>query len=52
MLHQPTNDNIMKTKLVIDHIVKWLDDYTNKANIKGFVIGAVTPQSPAMKAGL
>lgn len=29
----------MKTEKVIDHIVKWLKDYANKANIKGFVIG-------------
>lgn len=29
----------MKTEKVIDHIVKWLKDYAENANIKGFVIG-------------
>ena len=29
----------MDTKKKIKHIVKWLNDYANKANIKGFVIG-------------
>ncbi|WP_350285113.1 NAD(+) synthase [uncultured Croceitalea sp.] len=29
----------MQTEKVIDHIVNWLGDYANKANIKGFVIG-------------
>ncbi len=29
----------MQTEKVIDHIVTWLQDYANKANIKGFVIG-------------
>ncbi|NNG10867.1 MAG: NAD(+) synthase [Arenibacter sp.] len=29
----------MQTEKVIDHIVDWLKDYANKANIKGFVIG-------------
>jgi len=29
----------MQTEKVIDHIVNWLKDYANKANIKGFVIG-------------
>lgn len=29
----------MQTKQVIDHIVSWLNDYANKANIKGFVVG-------------
>ncbi len=29
----------METKNVINHIVKWLNDYANKANIKGFVVG-------------
>ena len=29
----------MQTEKVIDHIVNWLKDYANNANIKGFVIG-------------
>jgi len=29
----------MKTNKVIDHIVNWMKDYANKANIEGFVIG-------------
>jgi len=29
----------MQTEKVIDHIVTWLQEYANKANIKGFVIG-------------
>ncbi len=29
----------MQTEKVIDHIVTWLRDYANNANIKGFVIG-------------
>tara|TARA_R110000868_G_scaffold1635_8_gene13126 strand:+ start:8374 stop:9162 length:789 start_codon:yes stop_codon:yes gene_type:complete len=29
----------MQTEKVIDHIVTWLQDYANKANIKGFTIG-------------
>lgn len=29
----------MKTEKVINHIVKWLKDYAENANIKGFVIG-------------
>lgn len=29
----------MKTEKVIDHIVKWLKEYAENANIKGFVIG-------------
>lgn len=29
----------MKTEKVIHHIVKWLKDYAENANIKGFVIG-------------
>ncbi|PRX57870.1 NAD(+) synthase [Flagellimonas meridianipacifica] len=29
----------MKTEKVITHIVNWLKDYANNANIKGFVIG-------------
>ncbi len=29
----------MQTKRVIDHIVNWLDDYAEKAKIKGFVVG-------------
>ena len=29
----------MQTEKVIHHIVTWLQDYANKANIKGFVIG-------------
>lgn len=29
----------MQTKLVIDHIVSWLSDYAEKANIQGFVVG-------------
>lgn len=29
----------MTSKAKIDHIVKWLKDYANNANIKGFVIG-------------
>ena len=29
----------MQTEKVIDHIVKWMKDYADKANIKGFVIG-------------
>jgi len=29
----------MQTEKVIDHIVTWLKDYANKANVKGFVIG-------------
>ena len=29
----------MKTDKVIEHIVTWMKDYANKANIKGFVIG-------------
>lgn len=29
----------MQTEKVIDHIVNWLKEYANKANIKGFVIG-------------
>ena len=29
----------MQTEKVIDYIVKWLKDYANNANIKGFVIG-------------
>lgn len=30
---------IMQTKKVIDHIVKWLSDYSEKAGINGFVVG-------------
>ena len=29
----------MQTEKVIDHIATWLQEYANKANIKGFVIG-------------
>ncbi len=29
----------MQTEKVMDHIVTWLQEYANKANIKGFVIG-------------
>ncbi|HCO86146.1 MAG TPA: NAD(+) synthase, partial [Arenibacter sp.] len=29
----------MQTEKVIDHIVTWLQEYANNANIKGFVIG-------------
>jgi NAD+ synthase len=29
----------MKTKETINHIVNWLDQYANNANIKGFVVG-------------
>ena len=29
----------MKTKKVIEHIVRWLDDYATKAGIEGFVLG-------------
>lgn len=29
----------MKTEQVIDHIVNWLKDYAEKANVNGFVIG-------------
>ena len=29
----------MKTDKVIEHIVKWLKDYADNANIKGFVVG-------------
>ena len=29
----------MKTDKVIEHIVSWLKDYADKANIKGFVVG-------------
>ena len=29
----------MKTKQVIDHIVKWLKEYLEKSGLKGFVIG-------------
>ena len=29
----------MKAKETITYIVNWLDDYANKANIKGFVVG-------------
>ncbi|MBU2907738.1 NAD(+) synthase [Arenibacter algicola] len=29
----------MQTEKVIDHIVTWLQEYANKANMKGFVIG-------------
>ncbi|HUH29656.1 NAD(+) synthase [Gelidibacter sp.] len=29
----------MQTEKVIDHIVNWLKDYANNANVKGFVIG-------------
>jgi len=29
----------MNTKKIIDHIVNWLKDYAEKANIKGFVVG-------------
>lgn len=29
----------MQTEKVIDHIVNWLRDYANQANIKGFTIG-------------
>ena len=29
----------MKTKQIIDHIVKWLDTYLGKSVLKGFVIG-------------
>jgi len=29
----------MQTKKVIEHIVKWLDDYATKAGIEGFVLG-------------
>ena len=29
----------MQTQKVVDHIVHWLKDYAEKANVKGFVIG-------------
>ncbi len=29
----------MKTKQIIDHIVKWLDTYLGRSGLKGFVIG-------------
>ena len=29
----------MNTEKIIDHIVNWLKDYAEKANIKGFVVG-------------
>jgi len=29
----------MQTKKVIEHIVNWLKEYAENANIKGFVIG-------------
>ncbi len=29
----------MQTQKVIDHIVKWLKDYAEKANVKGYVLG-------------
>ncbi|MBM1108120.1 NAD(+) synthase [Aurantibacter crassamenti] len=29
----------MKTEKVVDHIVNWLQDYANKAGMKGFTIG-------------
>lgn len=29
----------MQTEKVLDHIVNWLRDYADKANVKGFVIG-------------
>ena len=29
----------MQTQNVIDHIVKWLKDYAEKANVKGYVLG-------------
>ena len=29
----------MKTQQIIDHIVKWLDNYLDKSGLKGFVIG-------------
>ena len=29
----------MESRKVINHIVKWLNDYANSANIKGFVVG-------------
>ncbi|MCB9189096.1 MAG: NAD(+) synthase [Flavobacteriales bacterium] len=29
----------MQTRKVIDHIVHWLNDYADKANINGFVVG-------------
>ena len=30
---------IMQTKAVIDHIIRWLTEYSNSCNSKGFVIG-------------
>ncbi len=29
----------MKTQLVIQHIVNWLNDYAHQARVNGFVVG-------------
>ena len=31
--------NIMKTRLVINHITNWLEDYLQESNADGFIIG-------------
>lgn len=42
----------MKTKQVIEHIVKWLKDYATNAGVKGFVVGVSGGIDSAVTASL